>query len=53
VGEEGETLVRASYGADNDERLVAIKTKYDPTKLFRLNQNVRPSGMPIAEGGWR
>jgi FAD/FMN-containing dehydrogenase len=41
-GEEGEELVRTSYGAANYKRLVALKTKYDPTNLFRLNQNIRP-----------
>jgi len=41
-GEEGETLLRASYGSDNYDRLVEIKTKYDPTNMFRLNQNIRP-----------
>jgi FAD/FMN-containing dehydrogenase len=35
--------IRASYGR-NYERLVALKNKYDPTNLFRLNANVRPSG---------
>jgi FAD/FMN-containing dehydrogenase len=40
--EEGEDRVRATYGANYD-KLVAVKTKYDPTNLFRLNQNVRPS----------
>jgi FAD/FMN-containing dehydrogenase len=42
LGEEGEELVRTSYGAANYERLVALKTRYDPTNLFRLNQNIRP-----------
>jgi hypothetical protein len=27
----------------NYERLVAVKTKYDPTNLFRLNANVEPA----------
>jgi len=42
LGEEGEELVSTSYGADNYERLVALKTKYDPTNLFHLNQNIKP-----------
>ena len=41
LGDEGETRLRASYGA-NYERLRAIKNKYDPTNFFRLNQNVTP-----------
>ncbi len=42
LGEEGEELVRNSYGTANYNRLVALKTKYDPTNLFRLNQNIKP-----------
>jgi len=41
-GEEGEELVRAGYGAANYERLAALKAKYDPANLFRLNQNIKP-----------
>ena len=40
--EEGERLMRAGHGR-NYERLVAVKTKYDPTNLFRLNPNIAPS----------
>jgi FAD/FMN-containing dehydrogenase len=47
-GEEGETLLRASYGSDNYDRLVEIKNKYDPTNLFRMNQNIRPKTEPFA-----
>jgi FAD/FMN-containing dehydrogenase len=41
--EEGEERVKATYG-DNYMRLAEIKTKYDPTNLFRVNQNIKPSG---------
>ncbi len=42
LGEEGEKLVKEAYGA-NYQRLVALKNKYDPTNLFRLNQNIKPT----------
>lgn len=41
-GEEGENLLRASYGNDNYDQLVSLKRKYDPLNLFRLNQNILP-----------
>ncbi len=45
--DEGEDRVKATYG-DNYQRLVAIKNKYDPQNLFRVNQNVKPSGTKLA-----
>jgi FAD/FMN-containing dehydrogenase len=40
--EEGEERVKASY-RDNYERLAAIKSTYDPTNFFRVNQNIKPT----------
>jgi len=33
---------RSSYGAETYARLVALKREYDPTNVFRLNQNIGP-----------
>ena len=38
--EEGEKLVHEAHG-ENYVRLVALKNKYDPTNLFRLNHNIK------------
>jgi FAD/FMN-containing dehydrogenase len=48
LGEEGEDQVKEAYG-ENYERLVALKDKCDPTNLFRLNQNVRPTAQVRSE----
>jgi len=41
--EEEDARVPEAYGASYD-RLVELKQKYDPTNLFRLNQNISPNG---------
>ena len=40
--DEGQERIRATY-RDDFERLVEIKNEYDPTNLFRVNQNIRPT----------
>jgi FAD/FMN-containing dehydrogenase len=39
---EGENRVKDSY-RDNYDRLAAVKAKFDPTNLFRVNQNIQPA----------
>ena len=41
-GDEGVEGVRAAYGSKL-ARLMTLKAKYDPTNLFRMNQNVAPA----------
>jgi FAD/FMN-containing dehydrogenase len=43
VGDEGEAGVRAAYPGATWDRLADIKRRYDPTNLFRRNQNVPPA----------
>jgi len=41
--DEGQDRIRATY-RDNYQRLVEIKNAYDPANLFRMNQNIKPTG---------
>ena len=38
----GDDPVRSAYGPNYD-RLVQVKTRYDPTNLFHLNTNIKPT----------
>jgi FAD/FMN-containing dehydrogenase len=49
LGAEGEARVRAAYPGATWDRLVAIKARYDPTNLFRLNQNIPPANGDVRE----
>jgi hypothetical protein len=43
LGDEGEGRVREAYPGPIWNRLAEIKGRYDPTNLFRLNQNIPPA----------
>ena len=43
LGNDGQARIREAYPGPTWDRLVAIKRRYDPTNLFRLNQNVPPA----------
>jgi FAD/FMN-containing dehydrogenase len=44
LGEEGTGRVRAAYQPGDWERLVAVKNRWDPDNVFRMNQNIPPDG---------
>ena len=43
LGDEGMDRIRAAYPGPTWDRLVAVKTRYDPANLFHLNQNIPPA----------
>jgi hypothetical protein len=43
LGDEGQARIRQAYPGPTWERLAAIKGRYDPTNLFRRNQNIPPT----------
>jgi FAD/FMN-containing dehydrogenase len=44
IGDEGPDRVRDAYPGPTWDRLARLKARYDPTNLFRRNQNVPPAG---------
>ena len=43
LADEGERGVHEAYPPATYDRLVALKNQYDPTDLFGLNQNIKPT----------
>jgi FAD/FMN-containing dehydrogenase len=44
LGDEGTARVHEAYPEETYKKLAAIKRRYDPTNLFRVNQNIAPAG---------
>jgi hypothetical protein len=42
LSQEGADRVKDAYTPQVWNRLVDVKKKWDPTNLFRMNQNIRP-----------
>lgn len=51
LGDDGMDGLRRAYSPDKLTRLRAVKDVYDPDNVFRLNQNIPPTGRP-GQSGW-
>ena len=49
LGEDGAERIRAAYPGSTWDRLRQVKSRYDPTNLFRLNQNISPASESARE----
>jgi FAD/FMN-containing dehydrogenase len=53
LGDEGASRVRDAYTADGFARLAAIKRRYDPENVFRVNHNIPSAGADVSAGAAR
>ncbi len=44
ISEESESRAKEAYTPEVWNRLVKVKTEWDPENLFRVNQNIKPNG---------
>jgi FAD/FMN-containing dehydrogenase len=44
----GKDVSYNAYGAEKYNRLAALKARFDPSNLFRLNQNIEPKPSLVA-----
>ena len=49
MGPEGKDQIHKAYPGKTWDRLVAVKSRYDPTNLFQLNQNIPPLKLNTGE----
>ena len=45
IGQDVTEAARQAYGPDTYDRLVALKNRFDPNNLFRLNHNIMPTSV--------
>jgi FAD/FMN-containing dehydrogenase len=50
-GDEDPGRIREAYGDAVYERLVEVKTRYDPDNVFHHNQNIRPRLLQVSSAG--
>lgn len=53
LSDDGPARIRSAYPGATWDRLTSIKSTYDPTNLFRLNQNIPPTETGVTTDSWQ